>query len=264
MQTEMMSLVSSGNRNILLAFFLLVSLGVKAQQSSNIYTGDSLLSAQKKVILVPFDPILYNSEIDRELAKTNNLSFDEIREKFRMSMDFQAGMFLKQRFYVIAPFREKDEQIKNDLRVIYKGIAFNYVPLKTAKETSAKSKRSEIRNGQLVEVDNSGAKYMSTVIKDEKLLPYLNTKYGSELYVFVTQFEILNDMTDEAALAAGRYPRYVRIHYSILDNEGKTVNGGILRSLVPNNLYDIKKISETALRDIGQQIVDAIPVVTAK
>lgn len=247
------------NRKVLTFLLVLLCFVVKAQQQgANIYSGDSLKS-QKSILLVPFDPILYNSEIDRELAKHNNLNYDQIREKFRTELDLQVGMFLKGRYDVIAPYREKDETIREDLKVIYAGIAFNYAPLKTAQGKAPKSSRSELRNGQIVEVDNSGHKFMSTVIKDEKLLPYLNNKYGALYYVFMTQFEIKNDMSDPQAVAMGRYSRNVMVHYNILDPEGKMVYGGIAKANVAVNEYDIKKIAVATLREIAIQVSNSMP-----
>jgi hypothetical protein len=252
----------SGKRVVVILFMLVASFGAKAQQGGvNIYSGDSLKVARSKVVLVPFDPILYYSEIDRDLAKTNGLKFEEIRDKFRTNLDLHVGMFLKTQYEVVAPLRDVEE-VRKDLNIIYSGIAFNYAALKEEKATgNHKSTRSEIKNGQVVQIDNSGPKYMSTVIKDPKLLTYLNSKYGSTMYVFLTQFEILNDMSDPIAVATGRYSRYVRVHYSILNQDGKSISGGIVKSMIPTDLYDIKKISDSSFRDIGQQIVNAFPVI---
>ncbi len=240
--------------------FLLLSFGMKAQErGANIYAGDTLRSAQKKLILVPFDPILYNSEIDRELAKKNDLNFDQIRDKFRTELDLQVGMFLKGNYEVISLLREKEESVRADLPLIYSGIAFNYAPLKTDDTKAPKSSRSEIRKGQIVEIDNSGHKYMSTVIKDEKLIPYLSGKYDSELYVFMTQFEIKNDMSDPQAVAMGRYTRNVLVHYNILDNQAKVVYGGIAKTMIPVNEYDIRKLAAASLREIAIQVSNSIP-----
>lgn len=255
-----MTLSASSTSKVFLMFLLCIAGFLKAQNGANIYSGDTLKSAQKKLILVPFDPILYNSEIDREIAKKHNLTFEQIRDKFRVDLDLHMGMFLKTRFEVVAPLREKDESVKRDLDVIYKGIAFNYVALKAENAPKTKSNRTEIKNGQIIEIDNSGPKYMSTVVKDAKLLPYLNGKYGSELYVFITQFEIRNDLSDQLALARGEYSRFVLVHYSILDNDSKQLQGGVSRVQIPLNEYDPKKIAGLAFRAVAEEITGAIPV----
>lgn len=245
--------------------FLLAVGSAKAQQGANIYSGDTLRSSQKKLMLIPFDPLLYNSEIDRDIAAKHNLKFDEIRMKFRTDLDFHIGLFLKSKYHVVAPLREKDEAIQQDLQKIYSGIAFNYVPLKTAeKGKKEKANRSEIRNGQLVDVDNSGPKYMSTVVKNADLLPEMNSKYGTEYYLFITQFEIRNDMSDQLAITTGQNSRYVMVHYNIVDQSSKHLSGGIAKVLISNREYDMKNIANSAFREVAEQIMSSIPTLEKK
>jgi len=239
---------------------------------------ESTLSPSKKeepktgelnVMVVPFDPILYSSDIDREIGRREGFAFEEIREKFRYSLDFTIGSYLKTNYFVIAPLRERDEVVKTDLAYLFSSVNYNYQAIPSGsvegktegvethkRSSSSKQDKSTIlKNGQITTTTNPGEKFMCTVIKDKEALTYLNKKYKTDYYLFINQFEI---KTDLANIQLNK--QLLKVHYSVFDNKGKLINGGIaVHEFIPA-AFEVKEVVKGNFDEIAKILLEKIPV----
>jgi hypothetical protein len=183
-----------------------------------------------KILIVPFEPKLYMSEIDQKVNQQTNWKFEKIREHFRQQLNEQLKLKLKSIAPVVSFYSDSAKMAK-DLLYLYKSTALTY-DLLSAQGTKAKigaQKQEAIKNGQLAVEANTDKKFMNVKATDVEAFDYFNKKYKTNYFVFINQLDIVND-PDSYDLTTDMYQRNVTVHYSILDNTGKNILAGIATS----------------------------------
>ena len=227
-------------KNILLASLLFFVLFSVAQEGTRT-TKSNPTDAVPKIMVIPFDPKLYMSDIDMKINEKTNWKFAQIRENFRQQLNAQLKLKLQSISPVVSFYADSAKMAK-DLSYIYKSTNLSYDLINAPMGAKASpAPHNGIKNGQLAVEVNMDKKFMNTKINDEKLLSYLNTKYKADYFVFINQLDIKNNM-DTYDLATDSYQREVGVHYSILDKTGKNISAGIAASSFSSKENEPKKI----------------------
>jgi hypothetical protein len=238
------------------------------------------------IIIIPFEPKLYRSEIDRDISKRNDMNFEEIRNAFRKGLNNSMFIEAKQsneRAYGVVSLLGDDADGMKDLEYIYKSIGYqnkicpadsqpNTTEKKPIEEItgkikntfSAENKESEnkngIYNGQVMSADDNLEKYMSTTIINPNLLNYLAEKYNAGLFVFINQLDlVVAPGTDYRAFEQDNYPRLAKLHYSILNKEGEEVYGSVAKSWFTSRQNDTEKIIHNNILEACKIVASHIP-----
>ena len=230
-------------------FFVCVSY---AQEGTRV-SQNTPTNSVGKIMLIPFEPKLYMSDIDRKINQQTKWSFEQIREHFRHKLDAQLKLKLQSTAPVVSFYSDSTKTWK-DLLYIYKSTSLSYdiIPEPNA-PTSASAKKKGIKNGQIEVEINTDKKFMNLKIDDSKLLGYLNKKYKTDYFVFVNQLDIKNE-ADSYDIATDTYQRDVTVHYSIFDKTGKNILAGISTSRFNSKENDPEKIVLHYLSPIATNI----------
>ena len=205
-----------------------------------------------KIMLIPFEPRLYMSEIDLKINQQTKWKFEKIRENFRKQLNDQIKTKLKSIAPVVSFYSDSAKMAK-DLAYIYRSTTLRYDLLSNPTPTKPQTTENGIKNGQLVVIANTDKKFMNTQIIDKEVLPYLSTKYKTDYFVFINQLDIVNN--DETySLATDTYMRDVTVHYSILDKTGKCINAGVATSQFSSKENEPKKIVSLSFSSIASYI----------
>ena len=215
-----------------------------------------------KVLIVPFNPMMYISDSDQELMKKSGLSYPKLVERLRSGL----GVALTQKipgWWQYELLNERQDSTQESTR-IYRCISYQYEPLdeKTMgakKELLKKNEPKEqkkIVNGQLSIEPDKGPKFMNIRFKSDTLLPFLFNKYQADFVLFINQLDIQSDLSDYAANANKTYKRYAQVHYTMLDKEGKTHFAGLAKAAFPCTENDVQAI-------INAPFVEAAGIVTS-
>lgn len=228
----------------ILLFFagsLLVSVPVHAQQKTRITgdLGDNHVIG--KIMIVPFEPKLYMSEIDKKINEQTKWNFNQIRENFRHQLDIQLQQKFKSHSSVISFYSDSVKMAK-DLNYVYGSLQIVFDPIdKPSTSASRTAATKGIKNGQVEVEMNDEKKFTNVIIDDAEVLPYLNKKYNTEYFVFINQLDIKKD-PNSYNITTDTYQRRVDIHYTILDKSGKLVIAGIASSSFSSKENNPKKI----------------------
>lgn len=131
---------------ILLCFAALTSY---AQEG--VRTPDAKKETPAKLMIVPFEPKLYMSDIDQKVNKQTKWSFDMIRENFRHQLDSQLKLKLQSIMPVLS-FYSDSAKMSKDLQYIYNSTTLSFENVTPSK--TPEKKEQGIKNGQLsVEVN---------------------------------------------------------------------------------------------------------------
>src|SRR5690606_17883878 len=156
--------------------FLCLCLSAKAQQPTlnNRKPADERSAGNShKVLLIPFEPKLYNSEIDRFINAETKLSAREIRHKFRDGLNEQFYKTFKAQKYGVIDMMEDTLKFKKDIEGIYQYITYEYVKIPDQNNYKAPVKEKEekkIEKGQLNVETNSDQRFMDARFSSPKVV----------------------------------------------------------------------------------------------
>ena len=260
----------SCSKTILTFFLFILTTSLLRAQDSSIDIGGADSAVHKKILIIPFEPELYMSDMDREIGKANQLNQSQIVEKFRINFDRVLENTVQLKNETQTLLHDESSIDENAIVDIYSSISFEFTPVKrtqTKKEKTISSvllqkktpqKEATIKNGQVFTVRDTLERYMKTIVTDSLLLQRLNEKTHAEIFLFVNQFELKDSFTDVIELQNDTYQRELRIHFSVLNKKGIELVGGIAKCRFANNIILCNEIVTTSFPCAAKQIADAI------
>ena len=108
--------------NIRIAFLILLtsfSFKVFSQETTKGDVQVNNTSDKNSVLIVPFEPRLYISDIDNNLAKTNEMSYQDIKAKFRAGLDQNIFIALKPYYNALSFYTVDEQEARTELSYIY-------------------------------------------------------------------------------------------------------------------------------------------------
>ena len=241
----------NSKNKIFLIFFLLGLYPALAQEGTRL-TKDNSRAPVGRIMIIPFEPKLYMSEIDRKINEKTKWNFEQIRENFRHQLENQLKLKLKPIGKVVS-FYTDSAKMSKDLLTIYKSTALSYELIETPKVPAATTEEGGITKGQLTVEVNTDKKFMNLKINDSNLLTSLHKKYKTEYFVFINQLDIKNDM-DSYDIATDTYQREITVHYSTFNKEGKNILAGIATTRFSSKESEPKKIVSLQFSIIASKI----------
>lgn len=232
--------------------FCLSIFCLEAQEGTR--TAGKTTEAGGKILLVPFEPILYMSEVDMKINQQTKWDFGRIRENFRHQLDNQLKLKLQSTARVVS-FYSDSAKMSKDLIYIYNStnVSYDLVDKPTSAVAAPIEKQSGIKNGQIAVDMNMDKKFMNTKLLNPEVLPYLTKKYKTDYFVFVNELDIKKD-PDSYDISTDAYQCEVVVHYSILDGTGKTITAGISSSRFSSKITEPKKIVSLTFSPIATYI----------
>lgn len=202
--------------------------------------------AEHKVLIIPFEPRLYNSEIDRAINAETKLSAKDIKYKFRDGLNAQLYKVLRTSKYSAVDFMSDTVLYKKELASIYQYLTYDYVKVpdqKNYKVPSREKEQKKIENGQLVVETNSDARFMDARITNAKALQAIQAKYRSDMFLFINELDIKAGGTADPGTSANTSGmRKIIVHYTIINNSGVEINSGTVEEEFDPSLNVPKKI----------------------
>ena len=242
-------------------------------QTNTTGKSDEGLANKHNVVIIPFESKMYLSDIDRELAQKNAMSHHEIKAKFRAALDQNIYIKLKPYYSPFSFYTIEQQEAVKELSYITNSTGYKYTVIEkeevVKKENigskflgkfKKKDKEPEyieagVQNGQIVSQVDYRDKYMNAVINNPNLIPNLNKKYQAKYYIFINQLDIKKGADNLYAAAAENYKREIKVHYTIIDQDGKEVDSGAIKSRFSSNQNDVDKIINVHFSLIAETIV---------
>ena len=201
-------------RNTLLFIVLLVSGTLQAQHSTLRFTDEAINLSQKSVLVVPFESKMYLSDINKALAENNNLSSDQIIQRFTAAIDQSIYYAFQEKCKISSFYGIEDTSVTEDLNYIYDNLQLEYelvsvtedkskaeqLKAKLKKKEDNSYQRGQVNNGQIITTRDVRERYMKTVITDQKMLDSMHFKFDNDYFLFVNQLDIKNDYSDMIAV----------------------------------------------------------------
>lgn len=237
------------------------------------------LDGTKRVLIIPFDPYLYFSDADDEIAARSKINRTKVRQYFRRRLDALLDPRGYETIHLLGG-TVKDSLL--DLNRIYNSVSYSYQELLYNPEAAAA--RTRTRNGMEINapektwiekqkekflskaqsnessnVSKDESKYFGVKIKDPEFFNYFNGKYGIRYYVFINQFEVKTNYENCLDRARQDYERNFIVHFSIFDNKGKQVSGNRLKIFYNSNSNSILQIVADNMQKMADAILSELP-----
>ncbi len=249
---------------MLLAGLVSASITGYAQESTH-DVPDSLIKKDSirevRMLIVPFNPSMYFSDADKDIAEVSKVEPGEVRNKVNASLEATVSTHLG--LYYSAKSLSKQKDAAEDLDVIYGSIT--YAPQVKEPEAGEKKKpglqglREKIKPADDVpEKPADPETYMDISFADGRLMEYIGTKYEVDYVVFFNQFEIITDYENCIDLQMRKYYREIKVHYSVYSKDGKKISGDVITIPYHSNENDIQIIVKENFGTLSSTLLQRI------
>ena len=236
-----------------------------------------------KVMVIPFDPQMYFSDSDRQLAEFNKKKVNEIHQMFRQGLEFDVNARIIDKYQTYQIMRDTNLDAHKDLKSIYEGISYKYEtpsPILIAREEKKKKtfieqfedkvkgkkkeKEVETKNedgttASHYKQNTDETRYMDVKLYSTEMLKYMSEKYGTDLFLFINQFELKTNYENCLDRAALIYEREIKVHFSIYDKNGKHLFGDVVTVLFPSNTDNMDEIIRKNFPYISNYLAGKLP-----
>ncbi|MCD6066363.1 MAG: peptidoglycan-binding protein [Bacteroidetes bacterium] len=211
-----------------------------------------------KLLIVPFEPRMYMSQIDHKINEETKWNQKKIKENFRFGLDEELYKSIKKKMEVMS-FLDDTTKYKKDLVTTYEKLSYRFDKIPDQAKYAAPKKEKDqnyVQKGQLVAVTETDGKFMNAEIKDKSLLTGFNSKYKTDIFLFINQFDITTEMP--ASDLTTKSTRTLTVHYTVLTKDGKEINSGISKTTFPSDINTPSKIADKYFSKIADEIAARI------
>jgi hypothetical protein len=248
----------------------LINLVAISQHSTLRFTDEPINLNNQSLLVVPFESMMYISDINRDLAIANNLTSKEILDRFTSAIDQSILYTFQEKCNVSSFYLLDDDESKSDLKYIYENRRLEYELVSKTEEKSKTQKlkeklkkkeeesyqRGRIENGQIVTKRDVRDRYMKAVVSSPKVLDSLSSKFSNKYFLFVNELDIRNNFTDAIAMQEMKYQREIKIHYTLYHRNGEVLSTGISKTHFPSTQNDINFIIKNYFPIIAEYIFE--------
>lgn len=219
-----------------------------------------------KVMLIPFEPRMYMSEIDYAINTETKLTGKQIKHTFRDGINEQLYKAFKAQ-HMVVDLMEDTIKTKKDLENIYQYLHYQYMKVPDQSNYIPPQKEKDekkIDKGQIVIETDNEKRFMNAKLTNATLVPYLYGKYKSDIFVFVNQLDIkASNSGGPADLPTTSGFRKIIVHYTVYTFDAKEINSGVAEVEFPSTINNPSKIIGTYFSKISQTIAQRVNLALA-
>lgn len=231
------------------------------------------IKTKSRILVIPFDPYLYFSDADYEIARQSHIPRQNVRHVFRSRLN---AMLAPKGYETIHLLGGVYRDSVSELSRLYKSLNYSYQDNKQSKynhqpvvkeeEKGAvawvlrqKEKMGLEEEPEKVSVAQDPDKHFGVKVKDPNFFNYFNGQYGIDYYVFINQFEVKTIYENCLDRAAENYQRDFMVHYSIYDSNGELVSGNKVKVPYESNINDVQRIVSDNMPNMAQRVLADLP-----
>lgn len=224
------------------------------------------------VMVIPASFKMYSSYFDKKMMEANSISFNQLRDTILSSLANEVAAAFNDSI-PSGVILESKTGYREDMDFVYESTQYNFKPVPEPKEkettlnrwkkkVTKKEPEPEPRKGTYMEggqiVSNPETKPMYTNIQvlNSDFLFVLNKRNHATTFVFINQYEMsIPTDVSQVQIQGDNYPRVIKVHYTIVDVEGKELHSGVVTR--NSSSYDDKLdyLIGTSFYQIGKEIM---------
>ncbi len=249
-----------------------------AQNGPDVILPDTAKPMFKKVMIIPFEESMYLCGVQSFLAQESGKTHDEIVKYFRESVALELQNQFLFKYNTVSLLHYNDTA--RDLFKAYDAVKYKFeiAPVEPEEDEEAENKtlsraknlfkKREVDNGynrgytsdgQIRSTKNTAQKFANVVVTKPESLTYLSKKYNTDLFVYITEMDIENDISNQMSFINNEYKRILKIHFSMVKEGGKVIEKGLVTVTFPNSENNINNIRTLYLPIAAKKLCDKLP-----
>jgi hypothetical protein len=260
---------SFGWIHCLILFFIFFNNRTSCAQD---FTVKDSLKAHK-VMLIPYDPRYYLSDADRDILEQSKIDPIKFRSDFRHNIDRTVQRAISGSYECISLLNDTADALESTMYKILGSTGYRYekaIPI-TPKPIDdnrviIKSKNDDPKNhidsktaSQYIPVKKDALYMQAIVNKPEKLFEELYNQYQTDIFVFITQFDIKTNYSSCMDIANKIYRREVMVHFTVYNKQGNLLAGSYATAFFPSNSNEPNKIMGDCFPEIARYVAGCLP-----
>lgn len=215
------------------------------------------------VMLIPYDPRFYLSDADKDIVNETKKDPELIRNTFHNRTEWFVFRELKKKNLAVSLLQH--DTLENYIKaagMVFNTTSFEYAkpmqpPLETINKTLFNKEKTKVEDDSRIAsqyLNSKNNEYMNAVVHKKEVLQKLYENFGTDFFVFLTQFEITTNYKACLDIANQIYQREVRLHFSVYDKTGKQIAGNYAVSLIPTSTNHMDDIISNCFPQIAEGI----------
>ena len=241
-------------KTLLLISLLLVSIITNAQDS-----------ASTKILLLPFNPEMYLSDIEQDIIQHTKMSPEEYRTYFRRALNLKLLGELKSYRPTVSLLGDQERDDNKELREFYAQAGYSYmeavgkgVGKAIDKKKGLFDKKAAEEKAPLYITTRGDDKFMNAAVSDKNYYHGLLKANNCNYVVSVNQYEFKTNYSSCIDLSRKIYRRELIIHYSIWDVNAKLIGGNFLVVYFPSDVNKPQEIADRTFKSISGALLTQI------
>lgn len=241
-------------KTVLLILLVLVSVISNGQDS-----------ASTKILLLPFNPDMYLSDIEQDIIQNTKMKPDEYRAYFRRALDSKIQGELKSYRPTVSLMGDQEGEDKKELREFYAQAGYSYLePVGKGvgkvidKKKNLFEKKSAEDKAPLYITTRGDDKFLNAAVTNNEFFKGLLSANGCNYAVSVNQFEIKTNYSACIDLSRKLYRRELIIHYSIWNANAKLISGNFLVVYFPSDVNKPQELVEKTYKSIAEALLQQV------
>lgn len=219
-------------------------------------------SASTKILLVPYNPDMYLSDIEQDIIKNTNMLPVECRSYFRKSLHLKILGELNSYRPTVSLLADNDSEDNKELREFYAQAGYSYLEavgngVGTINDKKKKlfEKKSAEEKAPLYITTRGDDKFMNAAVTNKEYFKKLLQENGCNYAVSINQFEFKTNYSSCIDLSKQIYRRELIIHYSIIGLNGQLVAGNFLVIYFPSNVNKPQEVAEKTFKSVSSALL---------
>ena len=121
------------------------------------------------------------------------------------------------------------------------------------KEETSSPQKTHIEGGQIVGNVDNRPKYIKTEVSEKSQLVEVSNDLKSKKFLFINELDLININTSNTAES-----QLMKVHYSVIDENGNYVKGGLITTTFSANINEISTIMGEEFHSIAKQLINAV------
>lgn len=212
-----------------------------------------------KVLLIPYDQRYYLSDADQDIVLQTKKDPVEIRARFQKTLDLFIQRVLGGHLQCISLLNDTNVNAQSGLEEIYSNTGYSYeAPVQKSGQNSnhlVKARTSDDLSDsktayQYIQPPREN-RYMAAIVNKKEIFENLFAEYGTDIFVFINQFEIKTNYASCLDIANKIYQRELKVHFTVYDKEGNIIAGNYAISFFPSNSSHADDIIHTCFPEVA-------------
>lgn len=212
--------------------------------SAHICNGqNNAAGATKNVLILPYNPLYYMSDADRDIAATTDMPMTKVREMFNVESERKLYMALRPVYNCISLLQDTTDGGRKDLFSLMGILGYEYAKptvserkpniakVITLKTTAA---NNDSRTAATYMNESEDTRYMKATFTNEEKFVSIAKKYEADYVVILTQMEIKTNMKVCVDPSKRLFDRELILHFCVYDKTGKLKLGNFGHTFFSN------------------------------